>query len=503
MLIGTSYSYGAFKPECTSIQNEIDIFKNVSPAGLSIYQDRFNECKIYQINGLSINDYFNSEVDTLLALSFIAIDQKVTHPRLLSYLIDNSRWDLLLKTLDTIRDYNRQIQINAINYLFYRDIPYYFNAEIKQIFNFFSAPEKIAVSQQLIPSNPSEIKHLLKRNNYIYDFWPMFDQLVYISHLRELFPFQFEQFSQFWREKLVSYYYDDIENQNQSFKILSYILNQEVVRKEVPGANPSFQMYYFIKIKAFDLATDVYTKNGKQLFFDNLRYFQMLDSQQQDYLLNLPVEFSITDIKRLFNSYFFQLNDPTIQTWIWKIAVDNSFDCEENLINPNRFLSKIPAEFDQYIKLFSPIKYTISKTKWKVDHFFINDPTNTEFKSPMSKETISKLTRFYNDFKALPFKQREKVINSIFPFIEIKTHQEYFNLIPYLSMEQQFDLIERFSFLETIPTRNRAYWNRYVQSNLHNIYVKNFPPVKVKKKKDIQPPNKYLEFRKRANTLLR
>ena len=90
----------------------------------------------------------------------MAIHEGMTHPVLLNYLVNSNRWDFLLTILDTMRKYDKMTQINILNELFYKNLPNFFNAEIKEMFNFFSEAEKIAVAQQLIPTNANKIKQL-------------------------------------------------------------------------------------------------------------------------------------------------------------------------------------------------------------------------------------------------------------------------------------------------------------------------------------------------------
>ena len=41
-----------------------------------------------------------------------------------------------------MRKYDKMTQINILNELFYKNLPNFFNAEIKEMFNFFSEAEK-------------------------------------------------------------------------------------------------------------------------------------------------------------------------------------------------------------------------------------------------------------------------------------------------------------------------------------------------------------------------
>lgn len=455
--------------DCEFIKREVNIYKTVAPSGVSIYKDKLNDCSILDINGVPLNDYFLSESDALLGLFYIAQDQQLTHPRLLDYMVQNDRWDLLLLTFDSLRNYRKDNQIKAINHVFYKDLPHYFNVEIKELFNFFSAAEKIAVSQQLIPSNAKEVKFLNKRNNYIYEFWPLFDQMVFIHHLRELYPYQFEKLTVFWREKLVSYYYDDVEKQDPSFNLLSNLLNQDVVQSPIDGANKSLQFYYFIKLNLFDQASEFLQKSEKNIFFNALRYFELLDSRQQSYLMALPIQFSITDIERLFSSFYFQLDHPSFRRWVWQVAYENQFNCEKYLANPSIYLRDLPYDDYRYLPVIAPIANEVQKGKNRLDQYFLNDPINQMVINNYDKKDIAFMARFYNNFKRVPFRDQRKIMGRIYPFIKIDHYQQYLDLLPFLTTTQKIDLIDRFDFLEKVPTQNRAEWSRWLQPNLIRI----------------------------------
>lgn len=466
LLVLSIVGHSANAADCDFIQKERDVFKAIAPSGIAIYKHELSDCNVLKINGVPINDYFLLESDALLGLFYVGMAQQLTHPRLLDYLVQNERWDLLLLTLDSMRTYKKNNQIKAMNHLFYMALPYYFNVELKEIFNFFSATEKIAVSQQLIPSNAKEVKFLNKRNNYIYEFWPLFDQMVYMNHLRELYPYQFEKLAVFWREKLVSYHYDGVEKQDPSFKLLSNLLNRDVVKTPVLGANKSLQLYYFIKLNLFDSASEFMNKNDKRIFFNTLRYFELFDARQQNYLMTLPIQFSISDIKRLFHSFYFQLDHPSFRQWVWQVAYENKFNCEKYLDDPYRYLKDVPFDYIRMLPVIAPLFNVVNKGAGRVDHYFLNDPTNQTFKGNLDKKDIAFISRFYNDFKRLPLKDQRPIITSILPFITIERYQEYLDVLPYLTTTQKIDLIDRFELLEHVPTAYRAQWSRWLQSNL-------------------------------------
>ena len=186
------------------------------------------------------------------------------------------------------------------------------------MFNFFSEAEKIAVAQQLIPTNANKIKQLNQRNDYIVEFWPLFDQMAYISHLREIYPARFERLSLFWKEKLISYY-EDVEKQDPTFKLLNNLLTKDIVQKDMPGVNPSFQVFYYMKTNQFNLAKQSLAKGDKQVFFNILRYFELFSPAQQAFLLNHSIQLSISDIQTLFEAYYHQIGQPNFKNGYGKM----------------------------------------------------------------------------------------------------------------------------------------------------------------------------------------
>ena len=442
--------------------NEIDQFRYFSPSGKIIYKSQIHECDIKTINKVLVNDYFNIESDVLLTYVYRSIKLKTTHPLLLEYMVYGKRWDLVLMTLDVTRKMDRQTQIMALNYLFYQPLPSYFISEIKELFNFFSSSEKITISQQLIPNTPLEIKHLNKRNNYIFEFWPLFDQMVFINHLKELYPSQFEKFAEFWHKELISYYYDDVVNQNPSFKLLSQILNREINMAPIKGANSSLQAYYFLKINAFTELGEMIDEN-KYIYFNLLRYFQLFSIDQQKWMLSLDIELSISDIEYLFRAYFFQVDHLSFRTWLWTQAIRAKFNFETYFQRPNEYLSYLPVDRFGDLDVLSPTRYFIENESGQLNHFYEHDPTATPIPMPLTKKQLSHLTRFYNDFKVLPFTSTQPIISNILPYITLTTYQQFFDLIPYTTFDEQLNLIERNPFLELIPVKNQAGWNRMSQ----------------------------------------
>ena len=148
--------------DCDGIKREISIFGKTMPSGIRDYKDDFPNCKILTINQIEINDYFNMEYDSLLTMSYISFKNNTTHPRLIQYYIDEERWDLLLMTLDSMRDFDKYVQLDALEILFYQDLPFYFNVEVKEIFNFLTESEKLQLSQRLAPNMTKELKYQKK-----------------------------------------------------------------------------------------------------------------------------------------------------------------------------------------------------------------------------------------------------------------------------------------------------------------------------------------------------
>ena len=123
-------------------------------------------------------------------------------------------------------------------------------------------------------------------------------------------PYQFEQLSVFWSEKLVSYYYSDVEKQDSSFIVLSRLLNLEVVADDIPNANGSLKAYYYLKTNQLNLAEQQIELN-KQSYFDLLRYFNFMSESEKRWWLNLSVDINLSDIEMLFMNYYFQIDDTS------------------------------------------------------------------------------------------------------------------------------------------------------------------------------------------------
>ncbi|MEC8677683.1 MAG: hypothetical protein VXX85_02380 [Candidatus Margulisiibacteriota bacterium] len=447
---------------CEFMLNEIDQFKYFSPAPKIIYRAEIQNCRIDQINGVITDDYFNIESDVRLMYIYRSFNLETTHPLLLAYMIDYKRWDLLLMTMDITRKMDLNTQVMVLNKLFYEPLPQFFVTEIKEVFNFFTASEKISVSQQLIPNTPFEIKHLNKRNNYIFEFWPIFDQMVFINHLKELYPRQFEKFAEFWQKELVSYYYEDVFNQDPSFKLLSQILNKDINLDPIDGANPSLQAYYYLKINAFNQLADMITQD-KTIFLNLIRYFELYSIDQQNWLLTFNVPLSISDIEYLFQGYFLQIDHASFRSWLWDQAIVNKFNLETYFQTPDIYLQFLPLDKTSALKVLSPTLNRVEGDKFNNSHYFQNDPTAIKVQVPLTKEKVSHIARFYNDFKVLPYTSTQQIINDILPYITLTTYQQFFDLIQYTTFNQQLNLIEKSPFLEYIPAQYHAVWNRRSQ----------------------------------------
>ncbi|MEK9727520.1 MAG: hypothetical protein VW397_05380 [Candidatus Margulisiibacteriota bacterium] len=462
-LILTAIHVQAINPDCESIRKEVSLFDSISPSGIHVYEPELRKCGIEYIQGIPLVDYFKTDQDVLLAYTYISFKSELTHDLLIDYMLKNKRWDLLLRTLDNARKMSRANQVLLLEKLFYQNLPGFFTMEMKEMFNFFSESEKLTVSQQLIPNNPKEIKHLNKQNNYIYKFWPLFDQMVYITNLRQFFPYQFEKLELFWRQKLVSYYYEAVESQDPSFKLLLMLLNQEVQEAPIQGANPSLQAYYYLKTNQFN-RLDPLILNNKIVFFNLLRYFELYTPQQQVLLLSIRMPLDLSDIEHLFSAYFYQIDSYAFRSWVWDQAIQMKFNLETYFLNPGKFTAQLPFRLELQLKYLSPVSFWVKNNKDSKQHFFDNDPTNQTFARDLTKDQISTISRFYNDFKVLPYKQTGKVMRQILPFISIDSHKEFIRLVPYTSDVEQLDLIERFTFLELMPTRNRAQWWQSISS---------------------------------------
>lgn len=446
--------------DCEMIKREVKIFKDLKPSGIRKHRDYLKDCNIETINDIEVNDYFDMEYDSLLTMSYLSLKKQTTHPRLMQYYLDTQRWDLLLMTLNKMRRFDKPAQINALHQIFYQDLPFYFAIEIKEVFNFFTEPEKLLLSQLLLPVTPKKLRHLNINNAYIVKFWPQFDQLVFMNHLRQELPEEFDKLSKFWREKLMSYHYDNADK-DPSFVLLKRLLSGAEPQESLSEANESFQFYYLVKTNQFDQATQFLKSTDKQVFFNNIRYFQFFTPDQQSYLLDNNFDMTISDIKQLFETVYFQLDEPAIKQWIWSLAIKEKLNLDTILENPILFIDDIPQQFSKNVKVLSPKINYIKQDSKKIDHFFTNDPTTKTYPTNMTVETIGELTRFYNGYKKIPHKDPKKIIQAIIPYIKLENHQNFIELLPYLSFQQQMSLIKKFPAFELIPIEHSAAWSRW------------------------------------------
>ena len=338
VILGLSVMVPVSANECRFLKAQVELNKSVSIARLNTYRSAMAKCNVTYIDHIPIQDYFNLEQDALLAFAYMSINKKETHPILLAYYIKKKRWDFLLTTLNELRKYKKKEQMAAINYLYYKKLPAYIDIEIKEVFNFLSEPEKVQLSQDLIPNDPIQLKYINKKKNYVYEYWPVFDQFAFIIHLREQYPIQFEKLAVYWRELLVSFYYQGAEKKDPTFELMGRLIKKEVLKEIPDGVNPSFQAFYLIKTNQFSQAEQWIQSQQKDIYFNQLRYFKFFNKEQQTFLMKKIIPFSISDIQRLFNEYYLKM-DPVFQNWVWAIAIENKFVLDDELANPMIFLT--------------------------------------------------------------------------------------------------------------------------------------------------------------------
>ena len=409
---------------CQYLSNRVTEFRSISPSALTLYHDDLLECDITEINGLPLHDYFESESDVILGYVYLSLMSKESHPVLLDYMIENKRWDLLLETVDMARKMKKSAQISLLNSLFYKPLPDYFQVELKEVFNFFTPAEKIAFSQQVIPNTSQKMKALNRKKNYIYEYWPMFDQMAFIFHLRVMHPYQFEQLSVFWREKLVSYYYSDVEKQDSSFIVLSRLLNLEVVADDIPNANGSLKAYYYLKTNQLNLAEQQIELN-KQSYFDLLRYFNFMSESEKRWWLNLSVDINLSDIEMLFMNYYFQIDDTSFREWLWQTAIDQKFNLDQYFDDAYVFVNTLPESLNSKLSTLSPKNDYIQKSSGSLTHRYNIDPVDRINLNEISKEGVSELILFYEYYKSIPYKRSRKILREITPYISVDSSREF------------------------------------------------------------------------------
>jgi hypothetical protein len=454
LLVCLCHIVWAISPDCDAIKKEVRLYQSVSPSGF-VFPADLKACGIVKVNGLSTDDYIQSESDAILALIPLAISKHVAHPLLLDYMLENKRWDLLISTLDTMRHATPFIRIQTLHHLFYKPMPPFMDSELKEIFNFFSPAEKITMAQQLIPGDKGTLRSFKRRHAHVYEFWPLFDQMVLAYHARILFPNKFDSLVEFWDKQLLAP--RDTNAHQASFQLLNHLLNGNgKASPDNNAVNASLQGYYFVAFNRFDEAKAMFLSNDTAVFFNVIRYFNFFKQEQQDFLLSVPINWTISDVQYVMDTFGNKIQDERFSNWIWSAAKKQSLNCDEGLARPYDILTTLPKQFRGDLTTLSPITDGIQRNKKKVSPYFY-------------KKGLLFRSSEYPSFESLPPKTKDQVVATMLPHMRPISLGQWVKMAPHLTMHQHLDVFAHFPYLHKVPTKNRAAWNRYVQPKLARL----------------------------------
>jgi hypothetical protein len=441
-------------PDCDAIRKEMRVYSTLSPAGLTSYKNNFFTCNIYSTHGLIISDYFNTEHNALLTLVPLAIKNKTIHPVLIKYFIKNQRWDLLLLVLNEIKALNKLEQISVLNLLYYEDLPGYFDAEFKEIFNLFTEAEKISSSQQLFPTNMSKLRRLFRmKNPFIIQYWPLFDRMAVLVHLKEFYPDLFDKSRPLWNSIIES----KADQKNSNLVLIKALILNDSYNASMASVDPAFKAFYFIKRNEFEKATDVFKVSHRQVFLQILRYFEFYTPLQQSYLLSVSLPFSLANIQTLFDSYFFQLGHPVFQQWVWQLAIDNDFNLDVYVKHPYHFVRVLPHNFRPKLVRLSPLNAAVQQSFNGIGWDFYRRDISGIGVDSVRWVDLSKT-------------KKDQLIGAILNAYKTPiSHKQFLELIPHLSVQSQLSFIQEFPYLANIPRRFWKRWTNLTQPKLADL----------------------------------
>ena len=137
--------------KCEFVQQRIDREKVYYPEKLRLFQSDIRACNIDYVDNIVLDDYFLLDQRAGLGLSYSLRNSRRVNEFVLEYFINQKRWDLLLYTLDHVHLAPKKDIMATIEYLYYQDIPDYFEPEIRELFNLLTDAESIQVAQKLVP----------------------------------------------------------------------------------------------------------------------------------------------------------------------------------------------------------------------------------------------------------------------------------------------------------------------------------------------------------------
>ena len=140
-----------------------------------------------------MDDYFLLDQRAGLGLSYSLRNSRRVNEFVLEYFIKQKRWDLLLYTLDHVHLAPKKDIMATIEYLYYQDIPDYFEPEIRELFNLLTDAESIQVAQKLVAHNKRSMNKMKEQERVLFDNWSQFDQMAYLVHSKDEYNQYFEQ----------------------------------------------------------------------------------------------------------------------------------------------------------------------------------------------------------------------------------------------------------------------------------------------------------------------
>ena len=169
--------------KCEFVQQRIDREKVYYPEKLRLFQTDIRACNIDYVDNIVLDDYFLLDQRAGLGLSYSLRNSRRVNEFVLEYFIKQKRWDLLLYTLDHVHLAPKKDIMATIEYLYYQDIPDYFEPEIRELFNLLTDAESIQVAQKLVPITKDQLNKMKEQERVLFDNWSQFDQMAYLVHL--------------------------------------------------------------------------------------------------------------------------------------------------------------------------------------------------------------------------------------------------------------------------------------------------------------------------------
>ena len=126
------------------------------------------------------------------------------------------------------------------------------------------------------------------------------------------------------------------------------------------------------------------------------------------------------------------------------------------LRDPYAALQTLPKIYWDKKTVLSPITAAIQQNKKKVSPYFYQ------------KELLFQ-SEEYRQFKNLPPTRQTHVLKVMLDEMRPIKLSHWMLMAPHVSMHQHLDVLDKFPYLQQIPTKNRSDWNRFIQPKLAQI----------------------------------